>query len=224
MLIVRDSRRWQRFTISAVAFIVLMLMVKFNAAVGTTIDAVFQSLFTSQRLENAGWFHTLMSLLTFLGKPVLDIVWVLIIAIVMWLRRYKIPAVWAVCTILGGDVLGTLIKHFVKRVRPAQHLAADDGYSFPSGHVLGFFLVAGILFLIVIPIIQKAAVRTICQLLLIFAVFFLAVSRVYLYAHWPADTIGAMLLAYAWLQVAEWLYVAWAPKLQQVGFLSDSAI
>ncbi len=224
MLIVRDSRRWQRFTISAVAFIVLMLMVKFNAAVGTTIDAVFQSLFTSQQLENAGWFHTLMSLLTFLGKPVLDIVWVLIIAIVMWLRRYKIPAVWAVCTILGGDVLGTLIKHFVKRVRPAQHLAADDGYSFPSGHVLGFFLVAGILFLIVIPIIQKAAVRTICQLLLIFAVFFLAVSRVYLYAHWPADTIGAMLLAYAWLQVAEWLYVAWAPKLQQVGFLSDSAI
>lgn len=224
MLIVRDSRRWQRFTISAVAFIILMLMIKFNAAVGTTIDAVFQSLFTSQRLENAGWFHAFMSLLTFLGKPVLDIVWVLIIAVVMWLRRYKIPAVWAVCTILGGDVLGTLIKHFVKRVRPAQHLAADDGYSFPSGHVLGFFLVAGILFLIVIPIIQKAAVRTICQLLLIFAVFFLAVSRVYLYAHWPADTIGAMLLAYAWLQVAEWLYVAWAPKLQQVSFLSDSAI
>lgn len=224
MLIVRDSRRWQRFTISAVAFIILMLMIKFNAAVGTTIDAVFQSLFTSQRLENAGWFHAFMSLLTFLGKPVLDIVWVLIIAVVMWLRRYKIPAVWVVCTILGGDVLGTLIKHFVKRVRPAQHLAADDGYSFPSGHVLGFFLVAGILFLIVIPIIQKAAVRTICQLLLIFAVFFLAVSRVYLYAHWPADTIGAMLLAYAWLQVAEWLYVAWAPKLQQVSFLSDSAI
>lgn len=224
MLIVRDSRRWQRFTISAVAFIILMLMIKFNAAVGTTIDAVFQSLFTSQRLENAGWFHAFMSLLTFLGKPVLDIVWVLIIAVVMWLRRYKIPAVWAVCTILGGDVLGTLIKHFVKRVRPAQHLAADDGYSFPSGHVLGFFLVAGILFLIVIPIIQKAAVRTICQLLLIFAAFFLAVSRVYLYAHWPADTIGAMLLAYAWLQVAEWLYVAWAPKLQQVSFLSDSAI
>lgn len=224
MLIVRDSRRWQRFTISAVVFIILMLMVKFNAAVGTTIDAVFQSLFTSQRFENIGWFHAMMSLLTFLGKPVLDIFWVLVIAIIMWLRRYKIPAIWAICTILGGDVLGTLIKHFVKRVRPAQHLAADDGYSFPSGHALGFFLVAGILFLIVIPIIQKAAVRTICQLLLIFAVFFLAISRVYLYAHWPVDTIGAMLLAYAWLQVAEWLYVSWAPKLQQVGFLNDSMI
>lgn len=224
MLIVKDNRRWRRFTLSAVVFIIFMLMVKFNAAVGTTIDAVFQSLFTSQRLENIGWFHALMSLITFLCKPVLDIVWVLIISIVLWLRRYKIPAIWALCTILGGDVLGTLIKHIVKRARPAQHLAADDGYSFPSGHVLGFFLVAGILFLIVIPIIQKSSVRTICQLLLIFAVFFLAVSRVYLYAHWPADTIGAMLLAYAWLQVAEWLYVAWAPKLQQVSFLSDSAI
>ena len=224
MLIVRDSRRWQRFTISAVVFIILMLMVKFNAAVGTTIDAVFQSLFTSQRFENIGWFHAMMSLLTFLGKPVLDIFWVLVIAIIMWLRRYKIPAIWAICTILGVDVLGTLIKHFVKRVRPAQHLAADDGYSFPSGHVLGFFLVAGILFRILITIIQKAEVRTIFQLQLIFAVFFLAISRVYLYAHWPVDTIGAMLLAYAWLQVAEWLYVSWAPKLQQVGFLNDSMI
>lgn len=224
MLIVQDNRRWQRFTLSAVVFIVLMLMIKFNAAVGTTIDAVFQSLFTSQRLENIGWFHALMSLITFLCKPVLDLVWVFIIAIILWLRRYKIPALWALGTIFGGDVLGTLIKHFVKRARPAQHLVADDGYSFPSGHVLGFFLVAGILFLIVIPIIQKGATRTICQLLLIFAVFFLAVSRVYLYAHWPADTIGAMLLAYAWLQVAEWLYVAWAPKLQQLSFLSDSAI
>ena len=57
-----------------------------------------------------------------------------------------------------------------------------------------------------------------------FAVFFLAVSRVYLYAHWPFVTIGAMLLAYAWLQVAEWLYVAWAPRLQRIPFFRSIEI
>ena len=222
MLIVPDNQRWKRFTISGVVFIVLMLMIKFNSTIGTTMDAVFQSLFTSQRFENIGWFHALMTLISFLASPKLDLLWVLIIAIVLWLRNYRIPAVWAICTIIGGDVIGTLVKHFVKRARPAQHLAADDGYSFPSGHTLGLFLVAGILFLVVIPIIQEAAVRTICQLLLIFAIFFLAVSRVYLYAHWPVDTIAAMVLAYAWLQVAEWLYVAWAPKLRELKIFSNS--
>ncbi|WP_240410910.1 phosphatase PAP2 family protein [Limosilactobacillus vaginalis] len=222
MLIVPDNQRWKRFTISGVVFIVLMLMIKFNSTIGTTMDAVFQSLFTSQRFENIDWFHALMTLISFLASPKLDLLWVLIIAIVLWLRNYRIPAVWAICTIIGGDVIGTLVKHFVKRARPAQHLAADDGYSFPSGHTLGLFLVAGILFLVVIPIIQKAAVRTICQLLLIFAIFFLAVSRVYLYAHWPVDTIAAMVLAYAWLQVAEWLYVAWAPKLRELKIFSNS--
>lgn len=222
MLIVPDNQRWKRFTISGVVFIVLMLMIKFNSTIGTTMDAVFQSLFTSQRFENIGWFHALMTLISFLASPKLDLLWVLIIAIVLWLRNYRIPAVWAICTIIGGDVVGTLVKHFVKRARPAQHLAADDGYSFPSGHTLGLFLVAGILFLVVIPIIQKAAVRMICQLLLIFAIFFLAVSRVYLYAHWPVDTIAAMVLAYAWLQIAEWLYVAWAPKLRELKIFSNS--
>lgn len=224
MFIERDQHRWWRFAISGGAFIILMLLIKFNSAVVTMIDAVLQSLFTGQRIEGAGWFHALMTLLSFLASPKMDLLWVLIIAVLLWIKHYQIPALWALGTILGGDVLGELFKHIVKRARPAQHLAADDGYSFPSGHTLGVFLVAAILLLIVVPLIKKHSTRTICQLIIVFVVFFLAVSRVYLYAHWPFDTISAMLLAYAWLQVAEWLYVAWAPRLRKVSFLSTSEI
>ncbi|MDD6432655.1 MAG: phosphatase PAP2 family protein [Lactobacillaceae bacterium] len=224
MFIERDQHRWWRFVISGGAFIILMLLIKFNSSVATMIDAVLQSLFTGQRIESVGWFHALMTLLSFLASPKMDLLWVLIIAVVLWIKHYQIPALWALGTIIGGDILGEIFKHIVKRARPAQHLAADDGYSFPSGHTLGIFLVAAILLLIVIPLIRKHSTRTICQLLIVFAVFFLAVSRVYLYAHWPFDTISAMLLAYAWLQVAEWLYVAWAPRLREVSFLSTSEI
>lgn len=224
MFIERDQHRWWRFAISGGAFIILMLLIKFNSSVATMIDAVLQSLFTGQRIESVGWFHALMTLLSFLASPKMDLLWVLIIAVVLWFRHYQIPALWALGTIIGGDILGEIFKHIVKRARPAQHLAADNGYSFPSGHTLGIFLVAAILLLIVIPLIRKHSTRTICQLLIVFVVFFLAVSRVYLYAHWPFDTISAMLLAYAWLQVAEWLYVAWAPRLREVSFLSTSEI
>lgn len=224
MFIERDQHRWWRFAISGGAFIILMLLIKFNSSVATMIDAVLQSLFTGQRIESVGWFHALMTLLSFLASPKMDLLWVLIIAVVLWLKHYQIPALWALGTIIGGDILGEIFKHIVKRARPAQHLAADNGYSFPSGHTLGIFLVAAILLLIVVPLIKKHSTRTICQLLIVFVVFFLAVSRVYLYAHWPFDTISAMLLAYAWLQVAEWLYVAWAPRLREVSFLSTSEI
>lgn len=224
MFIERDQHRWWRFAISGGAFIILMLLIKFNSTVATMIDAVLQSLFTGQHIESAGWFHALMTLLSFLASPKMDLLWVVIIAAFLWYKRYQIPALWALGTIVGGDVLGELFKHIVKRARPAQHLAADDGYSFPSGHTLGVFLVAAILLLVVVPLIKKRSTRTICQLLIVFVVFFLAISRVYLYAHWPFDTISAMLLAYAWLQVAEWLYVAWAPRLQEIPFLSTSEI
>lgn len=224
MFIERDDHRWWRLVLSGGFFVVLLLLIKFNSSVATMIDAVLQSLFTSQRMEGIGWFHALMTLISFLASPKMDILWVLIIAVCLWIKHYQIPALWAVCTLIGGDVLGEIAKHIVKRARPAQHLAADNGYSFPSGHTLGFFLIAAILLLIVVPLIRKRATRTICQLLIVFAVFFLAVSRVYLYAHWPFDTIAAMLLAYAWLQVAEWLYVAWAPGLRRISFLASSEI
>lgn len=224
MFIERDAHRWWRFALSGGFFIALMLLIMYNSSVVTMIDALLQSLFTSQRLEMVSWFHALMTLLSFLAKPALDLVWVFIIAVFLWLKGYRISALWSLGTILGGDVLGTICKNIVKRVRPAQHLAADDGYSFPSGHTLGIFLVVAILFLVVIPLIRRALVRTILQIILIFAVFFLAVSRVYLYAHWPFDTVGAMLLAYAWLQVAEWLYVAWAPRLQRIPFFQSVEI
>lgn len=224
MFIERDSHRWRRFLLSGGFFLALLLLIKYNSSVVTMMDAVLQSLFTSQRLETMGWFHTLMTLLSFLASPKLDLLWVLIIAIFLWLHRCQIPALWAIGTIIGGDVLGTIVKHIVKRARPAQHLAADDGYSFPSGHTLGIFLVAAIILLVVLPLVQRRSVRTICQILIVFVIFFVAISRVYLYAHWPFDTISAMLLAYAWLQVAEWLYVAWAPRLKRVSFLSSSNI
>ena len=55
MFIERDDHRWWRFALSGGFFIALMLLIMFNSSVLTMIDAVLQSLFTSQRLE--AYFH-----------------------------------------------------------------------------------------------------------------------------------------------------------------------
>ncbi|WP_251545536.1 phosphatase PAP2 family protein [Limosilactobacillus caecicola] len=213
MIIEQDSGRWKRLVVSGVLFIVVAAMIYKNSMLSGTIDTVFQALFASSHANTASGGRTLMVIISFLGSPKMDILWTLIIAFFLWGFKYKIPALWAICTVLGGDVVGFIVKHIVKRTRPAQHMAKDSGYSFPSGHVLGFFLVAAVLFLVVIPLIRSAAVRVICQLLLIIFVALLAVSRVYLLAHYPFDTFGAMLLGYAWVQIAEYLYVVLAPRI-----------
>lgn len=215
MLIEEDSARRRRGIFAGVLFLIIMVLVKLQNASLNVVDAVLQALFTSHRLEQSGVFHFLMTAISAVSSPKLDIIWILIIAFFLWGFRFRIPAIWSIATLGGADVLGTIAKHIVKRARPAQHLAADNGYSFPSGHVLGAFIVAAVLFLVVIPNLQSALVRFLLQLLLVLWMLFLAVSRVYLYAHWPLDTVGAMLLSYTWLQIAEWLYVAWASGLER---------
>lgn len=214
MLIEEDNSRRRRGFLAGILFLIIMILIKFQNASLNVVDAVLQALFTSHRLEQSGFFHFVMTSISAISSPKLDIIWILLIAFFLWGFRFRIPAIWAIATLGGADILGTIVKHIVKRARPAQHLVSDDGFSFPSGHVLGAFIVAAVLFLVVIPNLQSALVRFLLQLLLVLWILFLAISRVYLYAHWPLDTIAAMLLSYTWLQVAEWLYVLWAPQLQ----------
>ena len=63
MFIEQDSHRMRRFLLSGGFFIALLLLIKFNSSVVTMMDAVLQSLFNSQRLEIAGLFHALMTVL-----------------------------------------------------------------------------------------------------------------------------------------------------------------
>ncbi|HJA72952.1 MAG TPA: phosphatase PAP2 family protein [Candidatus Limosilactobacillus faecipullorum] len=224
MLIQNDAKRWQRLLVSAVLFIVIAAMVYKSTMLIGTLDSVLQTLFTNNHPNATGGMKVVMTLISFIGSPKMDLVWAFIIAFLLWGFKYKIPALWTLGVIFGGDVLGAIVKHVIKRARPAQHMVADNGFSFPSGHVLGGFLIAGILMLVVVPIIQSESMRVICQVLLIFYVALLAISRVYLYAHFPTDTIGAMLLAYAWLQVAEYLYIIFAPMLSRWKFVSNSYI
>ena len=224
MLIQNDAKRWQRLLVSTVLFIVIAAMVYKSTMLIGTLDSVLQTLFTNNHPNATGGMKVVMTLISFIGSPKMDLVWAFIIAFLLWGFKYKIPALWTLGVIFGGDVLGAIVKHVIKRARPAQHMAADNGFSFPSGHVLGGFLSAGILMLVVVPIIQSESMRVICQILLVFYVALLAISRVYLYAHFPTDTIGAMLLAYAWLQIAEYLYVIFAPILSRWKFVSNSYV
>lgn len=220
MLIEKERGRGIILTVMTILFLFLAVLAMRQSQILSIIDSELVN-----KIHSDSPFWTIIfSLITKLASPTLDLVYMIIIAVLLWGFKYKIPALWALGYGFGGNVLGAVIKKIVGRARPAGHMASDDGFSFPSGHVLGTFMVVAILFLVVLPLIQNKTRRLLIQIILCIWVLLVMLSRVYLQAHFPTDTLGAVLLAYAWLQVAEYLYVSWAPKLQRVRFLSNSKI
>ncbi|WP_268912609.1 phosphatase PAP2 family protein [Lentilactobacillus sp. SPB1-3] len=222
MFIEPDHNRWAKLIVSFLltAFITVSVSMNFDYLqfIDSMITTAIQGKAVSQPLEG---FYTLIS---FIASPKLDIFWILVIAFFLWGFKYKIPALFSIITLLGADVIGFLIKNVVKRDRPPLHMASDDGYSFPSGHVLGAFIVIAIIWIFVVPIIGNATLRIVVRTLLIIGLALVMFSRVYLNAHYPTDTIGAAFVAYTWLQLAEILYAMYAPRLKQINFLSNSII
>ncbi|MCF6164532.1 phosphoesterase PA-phosphatase related [Furfurilactobacillus rossiae] len=218
MLIEKERGRGAILAVTTVLFLFLAIAAMRQSQILSLIDSELISHVHHDSTALTGVFK----LITTLASPTLDLLYMIIIAGLLWGFKYKIPALWAIGYGFGGNVLGTIIKKIVARQRPVGHMASDDGYSFPSGHVLGTFMVAAILFLVVLPLMQNNLQRLLIQTILCLWVLLVMFSRVYLQAHYATDTIGAVLLAYAWLQGAEYLYVWLAPKLKQVKFLSNS--
>lgn len=219
MIIEQERDRPFRLLVSGGLFAFLAAVVMSQSGLLEFMDGVMIQVVQKHQ---SGAKEAIMKGISFLGSPTFDIIWVLIIAFLLWGFKLRIPAIWALCTLFGGDVIATLVKHIVQRARPMGHLASDNGFSFPSGHVFGMTLVIAILWIIVVPMIEKDWQVILVRTIMIIWLVLLALSRVYLGAHYPTDTVGAMLLAYAWLQISEWLYRWLAPKLVKLNILSRS--
>lgn len=222
MLMQRDPNRLVKLIVAVCFTVLLAVSVGFNFDYLQFLDSIFttavQGSAPTQGLEH---FY---GMVTFLASPKMDIFWVFIAAFFLWGFKYKVPALWALFTIGGGDVIGAIVKQLVRRHRPPLHLGVDNGYSFPSGHVLGFFLVAGILWVIVIPLIQHVSIRFIVKALLVVVLICVMFSRIYLNAHYPTDTVGACLVGYSWLLISEMLYASYAPQVARYRFVVNTKI
>jgi undecaprenyl-diphosphatase len=127
-----------------------------------------------------------------------------VIAVLMLVRRRTFLATaWIVAT-AGGALLNTGLKAIFERSRPA-HLhgfASADGWSFPSGHSSGSFIVYGLLaYLMVIQSAPRyhVPVAAIAMMTIVCVGF----SRVVLQVHYFSDVLGGYTVGVAW--VAAWI-------------------
>jgi hypothetical protein len=130
-------------------------------------------------------------------NPALMVGFFLLGGVAFRLRRWTEYAVAMTIAGLGAGILGQLVKLVVGRTRPELwlgpfHHARIAASSFPSGHTVGAFALAGVL-LFLSP---SVAVR-VAAVVLAAGVGF---SRVLAFRHWPSDVVAS---------AAAGLIVAW---------------
>lgn len=124
------------------------------------------------------------------------VVWPTMAGVAAWLawsRRWEAFSTWVVAMVVSQLMVGP-VKSLYMRPRPSMSLVETSSWSFPSGHsvVGGAIAIAAVI--VLVPAGPRR--RNLEMLAIAFAVV-MALSRVYLRAHWLSDAAAGVALGAA---------------------------
>lgn len=137
------------------------------------------------------YLDILMPIVTSMGN--LGAIWIIIAVIISAYNTqmkigYMIILTLTISTIIGEGI----VKNIVRRIRPCNPynnfkilISRPLSYSFPSGHTLSSFAAAEVLSLYYFQY----------RFIFMGIAFLIALSRVYLYVHYPTDIVASVILS-----------------------------
>ncbi|HKG13954.1 MAG TPA: phosphatase PAP2 family protein [Pyrinomonadaceae bacterium] len=155
-----------------------------------------------------------MQVVSVMGNGVTS--WALVVATlaVFFAFRRRSEAFGLLLSAAGGPLLNRVVKYLVARPRPTMENVRVSGEwaneSFPSGHVTFYVCFFGFLFFVAFALLPRGSwLRRVACGLAALPVLLVGLSRVYLGAHWPSDTLGAYLFSGLWLAFCVEMYRRW---------------
>lgn len=124
-----------------------------------------------------------------------------LVVLLLWRRRERIWAAGFVAGVAGGFVTNTLLKLAFHRARPHfdDPLVVLNTFGFPSGHTLGATVFYGMLCAYVLPRLPTTSQKIGVAALALVMVALVAMSRMYLGAHFLSDVLAAFCEGVAWV-------------------------
>jgi membrane-associated phospholipid phosphatase len=112
------------------------------------------------------------------------------LVLLAWRRHWLRLAAFALAVVSSEALIGP-VKAWVDRPRPPDSLIATSGAAFPSGHAIaGAVTAVGVVLVVAAP----GATRWRWEVRAVVFAVVMALSRVYLRAHWLSDTVAGGLL------------------------------
>jgi len=136
------------------------------------------------------FFDDIMVHLSAIGN--VGLVWITVAVLLLCTKKYRQGGIVLLLALASGYLVGNLLlKPYVARARPiwpyanvARLIPYPKDFSFPSGHALSSFTAAAVL-----TIIDKRF----CWFAIPLA-YLIALSRLYLYVHYPSDVLAGMVI------------------------------
>jgi len=129
-------------------------------------------------------------------SPLFPIAGIAVAAVLLYARQ-RLAASFLVFSLLARVSVGPPLKDLSERPRPTPDLVQvseqANGFSFPSGHVLGSVLLWGFLCYLAAKTIPHRGVRLGVQAVCLSILVLTGLQRIYAGAHWPSDVLGGYL-------------------------------
>lgn len=188
---------------------VLMAIPALAEVVQTVDDAVFD---LAVRLEFGFtvWTAKALDLVgsTFVTTPIMVGIGVFL----AFRRRWEAFWFWAMAMAASQVLIGP-VKTLYQRPRPPMSLVPTSGFSFPSGHAVAGAAIAVALVIVLVPAGPR---RRSYEILAAVFAFTMALSRVYLRAHWLSDAAAGAALGAA-VVIASAALVEWLDRRRHAG-------
>jgi undecaprenyl-diphosphatase len=133
--------------------------------------------------------------------------------VVLVARRHFVQLTAFLLAVVTSEILIGTLKAAYDRPRPPGSLISTSGASFPSGHAIAGAVTAVGLVVVLLP---PGPARWRWEIRAVIFAFLMALSRVYLRAHWLADVVAGGLLGAA-------LALGWPALLQAIRGRRDPA-
>jgi undecaprenyl-diphosphatase len=122
-----------------------------------------------------------------------------LIAAYLLYKHHKKDVLLLAVGMIGNALLIAVTKSLVHSARPLNGIISEQGFSFPSGHVVSAVILFGMLAYFAWKHRKSKKIKIFSSLVFLIVAFAVGFDRIYLNIHWLSDVLGAYSLGVFWL-------------------------
>lgn len=148
-----------------------------------------------------------MEFISLIGSSEVILLVTFVIAAIFAIKRNWMFTIFFLTVSVGGVALNFILKFLFQRERPGGEVSYIEvfnfsleipSYSFPSGHTMRITILLLFLIYISFRFIKSAGLKVLSYVVCTLTMIGVALSRLFLEAHFLSDTIGAISISVAW--------------------------